>query len=380
MAKTLYEIKQSKANVGEQVAKVSDQILELASSVSPDMDKLKELESQKTTLKQQFTILESSEFQMEAEQTAKMKKQKFTNADDPKQKAMDAKATLIRKTMAKESIPTDVRQALGDNNDTGGEKFLPSTLASEIIVEPTAKNPLRDIANVTNITNLELPRVTFTLDDDDFVNDTETAKEVKLKGDEVTFERHKFKVFADVSETVLLGTNTNLVQTVETYLQSGIAAKEKKVAFATSPKAGEEHMSFYDTKEVKIKKVSGADLFTAIKAAIADLHEDYRENAHIVMNYADYLSIIETLANGSKDLYMAQPEQILGKPVTFTDAATTPIVGDFAYSHFNYDLGTLFETDKNIKTGMNSFVVTAWFDHQIKMSSAFRLADVSAKK
>ncbi len=374
--KTLYEVKQSKANVGEQISKVADQILEMASSAKPDMDQLKELKGQKDSLKEQLTILETSEAEMEAAQESKLKANQFSNANDPKQKAIDAKATLIRKTMAKESVPTDVRQALGDNNETGGEKFLPSTLATEIIVEPTAKNPLREVSNVTNITNLELPRVTFTLDDDEFINDTETAKEVKAKGDEVSFGRHKFKVFADISETVLLGTNTNLVQTVEAYLQSGVAAKEKKVAFATSPKAGEEHMSFYDTKEVKIKKVSGDDLFSSIKAAIADLHEDYRENAHIVMNYADYLSIIETLANGSKDLYMAQPEQILGKPVVFTDAATTPIVGDFAYSHFNYDLGTLFETDKNIKTGMNSFVVTAWFDHQIKMSSAFRLAEV----
>lgn len=97
------------------------------------------------------------------------------------------------------------------------------------------------------------------------------------------------------------------------------------------------------------------------------------------MTYADYLDIIESLANGNATLYAAQPEQILGKPAFFCDSATVPIVGDFSYSHFNYDLDVQYETDKNIKTGMNSFVLTAWIDHQIKLLSAFRLAVVSVE-
>src|SRR5690606_31970159 len=151
----------------------------------------------------------------------------------------------------------------------------------------------------------------------------------------VSFGRHKFKVYAGVSETVMNGTDTNLVQHVENALKSGVAAKEKKVAFATTPKTGEEHMSFYSTQN-GIKKVSGENLYKAIKAAIADLHEDYRENAKIFMTFADYSEIIETLANGNATLYTAQPEQVLGKPVIFADGAVNPIVGDFSYSHFNY--------------------------------------------
>jgi HK97 family phage major capsid protein len=113
------------------------------------------------------------------------------------------------------------------------------------------------------------------------------------------------------------------------------------------------------------------------QAAIADLHEDYRENATIVMRYQDYSDIIETLANGNATLYAAQPEQVLGKPVVFCDAAVNPIVGDFSYSHFNYDLAALYDRDKDVKTGIEQFVVTAWFDHQIKLKSAFRIAKVT---
>lgn len=95
-----------------------------------------------------------------------------------------------------------------------------------------------------------------------------------------------------------------------------------------------------------------------------------------MMTYADYLEIIETLANGSATLYGAQPEQIIGKPVEFCDAAVDPIVGDFRYSHFNYDPAITYESDKDVKTGENVFVLTAYFDHKIKLKSAFRIAKV----
>ncbi|MDX5824381.1 phage major capsid protein, partial [Bacillus paranthracis] len=110
--------------------------------------------------------------------------------------------------------------------------------------------------------------------------------------------------------------------------------------------------------------------------AIADLHEDFRANATIKMRYADYLDIIEMLANGSATLYNAQPEQVLGKPVKFCDSAVNPVVGDFRYSHFNYDPKMIYDRDKDVKTGIELFVLTAWFDHKIKLKSAFRIAEV----
>ncbi|EFD89909.1 conserved hypothetical protein [Listeria monocytogenes FSL J2-071] len=337
---------------------------------------LQQLQENKKTLKQRFDIIKEEHDNMEAEQKARLEKGKFTKSEDPKQKVIDAKATLIRKTMAQEAIPSEVFQTLGDDSTSGGGKFLPKTVANDILVEPLVKNPLRGNSTITNIPNLEIPKIAFTLDDDEFVEDTETAKELKAKGDSVVFGRHKFKVFAGVSETILLGTNTQLVGSVENALQSGVAAKERKVAFATTPKSGEEHMSFYDESIVKVKRVQADSLYKAIKKSIADLHEDYREKAKIYMTYTDYLDIIELLANGSTSLYGAQPEQILGKPAEFTDAAIHPVIGDFAFSHFNYDIGTQYEQDKDIKTGVNLFAITAWFDHQIKLASAFRVATV----
>lgn len=379
MTTTLFELKQNMQTLAEQLKKTEDSIMQKAIDPQTSPEELSQLEESKKGIKQRFELIKTQHDEMEAEQKAKLEQQnsQVLFDEDPKQKVIDAKAQLIKKTMAKEAVPVEIYQALGDDSATGGGKFLPKTVSNDILVEPLVKNPLRERSTITNIPNLEIPKISFTLDDDDFIADGETAKELKAKGDTVSFKRHKFKVFAGVSETILLGTNTNLVSTVENALQSGVSAKERKVAFSTSPNTGEEHMSFYDETEVKIKRVGGDSLYTAIKNAIADLHEDYRENATIYMRYTDYLSIIETLANDNATLYTAQPEQVLGKPVEFTDSAVQPVIGDYAYSHFNYDIGTQYEQDKDVKTGVNLFVVTAWFDHQIKLASAFRIADMS---
>ena len=330
-----------------------------------------------------FDVITQQVNKIEAEQKAKFAQQAqqqqlgLGGIDDPKQKVVHAKAELIKATIRNQPVPTDVMQVLGDRNNTGGEKLLPTTMSDQLLMEPLVKNPLREISTYTNLMNLEVPKISFQLDDDDFIADTETAKEMKSTGDVVKFERHKFKVFAPVSETVLRGTDVNLVQSVERALESGLAAKEKKVAFTKTPKPGEEHMSFYQSGATAIKEVEGANIYEAIVNALADLHEDYRENAKIVMNYADYTKVVKFLNNGNSTYFAAPPETVWGKKVIFVDAATDPIVGDFSYSHFNYDLDVLFERDKNVRTGIEDFVLTAYVDHQIKLKSAFRIAKVS---
>jgi len=381
MAKTLFELKQAMQTIGQQLQMKTNELSEAAMDVSKNIDDIKALESDKNQLEKRMEVLKQQHDQMEKEQQQQLKAQQaktFTgDPQDPKAAKIKAQAELIRATMKNRNLSPDVFAALGDHNNTGGEKLLPTTLSNEVIVEPLVKNQLRGVSTFTQITNLEIPKLSFTLDDDDFIADTETAKELEVTGDTVVFDRHKFKVFAQLSETILNGSDIDLTRHVDNALASGVAAKERKVAFATTPKVGEESMSFYSTQNA-IKQVDGADAYAAIKAAIADLHEDYRDNAKIVMSYGDYSAIIEKLNNGTANLHTAAPEQILGKPVIFSDAAVKPIVGDFSYSHFNYDLKVLFDRDKEVKTGMELFVITAWLDHKIKLKSAFRIANVVA--
>lgn len=375
---TLFELQQNLVTIGQQLQKTEQELSKKAADPAATTEEIRALQSSKEDLRMRYNIIEKQKNEMEADIKEKLiPKEGTLDALDPKEKIVKAKADLIRATLRNASIAPDVRQALGDDSTTNGNKFLPKTVSNDIIAEPYVKNPLREISMVTQISNLELPKLAYTLDDDGFIQDKETAKELELTGSTVAFGRHKLKVFAGVSETILNGTDTNLVSHVERALQSGVAAKEKKVAFATSPASGEEHMSFYSTQNA-IKKVAGKTKFEAILLALADLAEDYRENATIVMSYLDYISIIKDLSNGSTSLFGVQPEQVLGKPVVFIDAAKQPIVGDFSYSHFNYDIGILYERDKDVKTGIENFVLTAWFDHRIKLHSAFRIAEVSS--
>lgn len=373
---TLYELKQNMSTVGQQLKKLEDELTQKAVDPSVSMEDLNSLQKSRDDLKMRFDLIKEQHDQIESEQKAKLESQKgLKGVDDPKERVIKAKAELVRSVMKGKPVSDEILQALGDDSTTKGGKFLPKTVAEDILVEPYVKNPLRNLSTFTQITNLEIPKLNFTLDDDDFIQDKETAKELKATGDVVAFGRHKFKVFVGISETVLNGTHTNLVSHVDRGLESGVAAKEKKVAFATSPKTGEEHMSFYSQQNA-VKRVQGENMYKAIKNAIADLHEDYRENATIAMRYQDYADIIEYLANGNATLYGAQPEQVLGKPVEFVDSAVKPVVGDFNYSHYNYDLSVLYDRDKDVKTGIEQFVITAWMDHQIKLKSAFRIAEV----
>ena len=303
------------------------------------------------------------------------------NARNSGNEKIEAKAELIRATMKKEKVGQRVLNALGEGSGAGnGENLLPTTLMTELVTEPFAVNPLRGVSTMTNITNLEIPKLAFTLDDDDFLtSNSQTAKEMKLSASKIKFERKDFRVYADITDAVLRGSNVNLVGYVENALRSGMAKKEKKLAFAVGTSNPE--TSFYNKtgSNYDITAITKESKYLAIKAALADLEDDYADKAKIVMRRSDYFDIIEALANGNATLYQAQPESVLGAPVIFCDLATIPVVGDFSYSHFNYDLDATYESDKNIRTGITSFVLTGYLDHKIKMKSAFRLALVQGE-
>ncbi|MCM1577968.1 MAG: phage major capsid protein [Ruminococcus sp.] len=322
-------------------------------------------------------IAEIEAFDKAAEEADRERSSSASAAELPENvRITNGYAQLIRATMNKMPIGADIKNALLDDTAaTGGSSFLPKTVSDQLIVEPLVKNPLRDHSTYTSIMNLEVPRLDFSTDNDDFIEDGAVGKEIKTKGSTVAFGRNKFKVFSEISETILNGSNIDLTSYVTRGLTAGLAAKEKKVAFTQTPKTGEEHMSFYD-ESVGIKVMKSNTLFNAIRQCIADMDDDF--DVEVCMRKSDYLEIVDTLANGNASLYAAPPESILGVPVFFCNQAVKPIIGDFRYSHFNYGPDITYDRDKDVKTGMNVFVITAWFDHQIKLASAFRIAEVAS--
>ncbi|AWZ48450.1 phage major capsid protein [Clostridiaceae bacterium 14S0207] len=374
----LWKMQQNLTTLGAELRSLNNDIVEKTANPAIKIEEIRSLKQNKTEIEERFNLLKAEIDKIEEEQRAKLQKQNPLGVGETDEQRMkNAKAEFIRASLLGVEISNETRNLLGAIGDsaqkTGGEKILPVNIATDLIHEPFTKNPLRNISTFTNEKGLVLPKIAYELDDDDFITDEQTAKEIKLEGDQVEFGRHKFKVKARISDTVLHGSDTNLVPFVENALNSGLAAKEKKVAFTTSPKSGEDELSFY---KAGIKEIEGTNKYKAIKAALADLHEDFRENAKIIMRYADYLDIIETLANGSATLYEAPPEKVLGKPTEFCDSAIDPIVGNFQYSHFNYDGEMVYDSDKDVDKGEYLFVLTGWFDHKIKLKSAFRIAKV----
>ena len=168
-----------------------------------------------------------------------------------------------------------------------------------------------------------------------------------------------------------------MVEHVNAQLQAGLARKEKKVAFAETPKSGEEEMSFY-SDENKIKKVSGSSLFDAITQAAGDIADEFQSDIKVYMTRPDYMKMIKELSNGAVSLFGKAPEEVLGYPVRFTELAKKPVVGNFKYAQLNYEISSaLYEQWKDYDKGVNNFQLTAWFDHKILLASAFRIAETS---
>lgn len=374
-----FKVKQMYDGIRVELKKETDKLNEMYSDLSVNMETRETQKNLVKDLEERFEGVKAQLAKLDDEA-----KEKINVPGNEKDRIINAKADLIRCVMRNEkpSVSTlatlGVNAKLGDDSSLGnGGKLLPSTMTNELLHEPFAKNPLRNLSTFTNITNLEVPKITFTLSDEAFIKDGETAKEIAASAETIVFERNKFKVFVEISETVLNGTDTNLVATVDNALASGLAKKEKTVAFADTTT---DTKSFYKktASNYDIKEVKGKTMYETIISAVADLEDDYAENASVVMRRVDYYNMVKELANGNASLYLAQPEAILGVPVEFCELAKNPVVGDFRYSHFNYDLDMLYDRDKDVKTGMEQFVLTAWIDHKIKMKSAFRICTVSA--
>ena len=363
--KTIYEIKREIQNYSEQLKKLHNENVDFA--LSGNAEGITRTKKEIDTISVSLGVLKE-----ELERREKQNTFKPINNDDP----VICRGSYYKSIITGNEIPEEVKRSLfGSGLSNGGEKLIPTTLSKELLCEPLKDNPLREIMTITNIRGLEIPKISYTIENSNFTKDSETAKEIKLTGDKVSFGRFKFKIMCRVSDTVLYGTDADLVSYIEGSLKEGLAEKEKFSIFKTT-NSGEEHMNIYSSQN-NIKEVEGDDLFKAIKTALSDLEDRYYERASIVMKRSDYTDMIDQLSNLNTDFYNKQPEQVLGVKVIFCEYADKPIVGDFSQLHLNYDIDSVFDSGKDIEKGQELFVLTAWADIKIKLKSAFRIAKVT---
>jgi len=396
---TIFEMREKMAHLQSAINADAAFLTEKASDPTVSMDELQEKQNHMDDLQKRFDMLKKACEKAEFEARERVKAQQDAlSGDAEKDNYIAQKAAFYRDAVM--GVIGKTYEGLGaipaNDSDLGtGDKLLPTNLARELLIEPFEINPLRAIARITNITGLEEPKLGYTIEDADLadVTDKATANEIAFSGDTVNYGRLKAKVSATIKDTVLHGTDLDVVTAVEGALRSALAKREKHFAFqsATSiynsgtPDSVHRHMSFYDYTSYTSASVltyaitakEGATMYDAIVACLGDLADDYSVNASIVMKKSDYYAMVKSLANDSEALFGSKPASILGYPVHFCDKATIPVVGDFNFYGINYDIGTIFETDKDAKKGEYYWVLTAWGDQQIRLKSAFRLAIVN---
>lgn len=390
---TLFELKEKMATLDASINADAEWIAEKAADPSVAIDEINAKKSHRDELVSRRDMLKAQHDEMEANQRAALEK----SVPEERPTLLKAKARFYR-----DALTGNVQKSyegLGaipvNTADLGyGEKLLPKNVSNQLLIEPEETNPLRRIARITNISGYEEPKLGFTIQDADIadVADTATANEIELTGDTVAYGRLKMKVAATVKDTVLRGTDTDLVSAIEGNLRSALAYREKFFAFKSKADiynsgtvdSVHRHMSFYNYsgtygsgETYVIKTVEGATMYAAIVNAFADLDDRYAANAKVVMKKTDYYGMIASLTNTAEALFTDKPASILGIPVIFCDKATIPVVGDFSYYGINYDIDSLYQVDSDAKKGEFYFVFTAWGDQQIRLKSAFRLAIVN---
>lgn len=260
------------------------------------------------------------------------------------------------------NLSAEVKQVLNINDDRG---ILPKIVRERIVLDYPSNNPLREIMTVTTDDKLrELPVMKYS-----------GINGLELKGESIALQPIHERILASVSETVVLGSKTNLTETIEAAMFSELYSREVKNIFATDPDQGKEHMSLYHND---IDVVKGANIYEAIDNALKDLPQAIRDNSSIVISLEDYQDVVRHLGTIGLGGLAANPDMIWNKKLVIIDQATKPVIGDFELLHANYEQ-LAFGTGKDVKKGIYTVALRLVNDIRVVLPKAFRIAEVEGK-
>lgn len=253
----------------------------------------------------------------------------------------------------------EAKQILNIEDDRG---ILPKVVRERIVLDYPNNNPLREVMTVTTDDNLmELPIMKYSGTD-----------ELELKAESIILQPIHERILARVSESVVLGSETNLTETIESALFSELIAREVNNIFATDPEDKKKHMSLYHNN---IEVVTESNVYEAVDKALKDLPQAIRDNSSIVMSLEDYQDVVRHLGTIGLGGLASNPDMIWNKKLVIIDQAVNPVVGDFELLHANYEqLG--FGTGKDVKEGIYTVALRLVSDIRVLLPKAFRIAEV----
>ncbi|MDI9456818.1 MAG: phage major capsid protein, partial [Bacillota bacterium] len=148
---TLFALKEKLANVGEELAKVSAELVDKAANAAIPIEEVKELQGKKDSLQTRFDLIKEQHDKLEAEQKAKLRQDKITAAPTGEARLIAAKAEFIRAKILGRDMSPEAKEVLANTaplralpaDGNTGQHLLPTTQGKEVIVEPFVRNPLR---------------------------------------------------------------------------------------------------------------------------------------------------------------------------------------------------------------------------------------------
>jgi ATP-dependent Clp protease protease subunit len=308
----------------------------------------------------------------------------------------EARGAFFRSRMTGSELPAEIKNALTfTKGGNPGGPLLPVEVSTQLITDIYGEDRFLQYLTHTQIKGLRLPKISATPDTDavKMPDGSTGAAAYTLADAVVSFGRYPGREKILVPGAIMRGTDTDLNAYITKRMTEQHRAFMRSRIFlhgssGAAPSAGDfTHMSVYGTTSANgdmcITAVTtaqastdptGAEILAAIQAAIAALPEGVRDEAKVVMPYADWQLMISTLANGAATLYGAPAKTVLGFEVVICDScvrANGYLVGDLSTLHVNYDDPLRLETDRDINLDMDLTVIG--YDYDIRCEDANRL-------
>lgn len=157
----IFELRQETYNAGQALKDIEDALAKAATNPDPKaLDDIKALSQKKDGAQLRYNTLKERYEQAKKAQSDEIKnkledarKNETKMPEDPKERLIKAEAAWIRKTVRPDNAEfqekwNSVKQELKDDTDTKGGKLLPINVSNQLVSEPFATNPLRQMETV----------------------------------------------------------------------------------------------------------------------------------------------------------------------------------------------------------------------------------------
>lgn len=366
------EIKQLRAQLGD--------VMSAEGATSADGKAIYDQIAEKKAQYDQLMEATQTEMGAQAQRVAERFNQKLGGIAQANAEAM---GSLYRALMTGAAIPQQTINALSlPTVTTGGAAgngayLLPKNVSDQIIRDIADDGSFLAEINVTSITGLQMPKVSTTDADGDDVEDGKDAPDAAMTASMILWGRYPYAKNVTVPNSLLGDTNVAIQSYIDTRHQEMMRDRLCKRIFAKAATGEYTHMSVYHA-DVGVKTVAGETMLGGIMAALADLPTRPQGTYKVALTMAQWMGMINTLANGAVALFSDPTRQIVGFTPVLCSYVDKPIVGDLKTIHLNYDSPITYEAERHAKARTTDFVLSCDYDIRVEQPELLRIVNVTA--